>query len=154
MGIHTLYREQLVHSDKDTLWDFITSPVNLKKITPDNMGFLITSKDADGKIYPGKIITYKVSPFAGIKMNWMTEITHVQEKDFFVDEQRSGPYAIWHHEHHLKPHAEGILMIDIIHYKIPAGFVGDILNSLFIRKQLERIFAFRFKKMDELFPKP
>ncbi|MBL7812877.1 MAG: SRPBCC family protein [Bacteroidetes bacterium] len=152
MSIHRLYREQFIATDTDTLWDFITSPLNLAIITPPDMGFIITSPDADGKVYAGKMITYKVSPLMGIKMNWVTEITQVQHKSFFVDEQRRGPYALWHHEHHLEPVDGGVLMKDIVHYIIPGGPLGDILNRLFIRKKLNGIFEYRFHKMKELFP--
>jgi len=149
-----LYRiiyKQKIPSDINTMWDFISSPKNLNLITPDNMGFTIeTNLDSD-IMYPGQIIAYKVSPFKGIKMNWVTEITHVKDKEYFVDEQRFGPYKMWHHKHFIKPIPNGVEMIDIIDYKIPMGFIGDIMNSLVIKNKLKEIFNFRYKKLEELY---
>jgi ligand-binding SRPBCC domain-containing protein len=151
MGIHTIEQTQFFAVDIETLWDFITSPANLQKITPGDLSFEITSKDAVEKIYPGKIITYKISPFPGIKFNWITEITHIQHGQFFIDEQRSGPYAIWHHEHHLAPVAGGVNMIDKIYYKVPGGILGDLINVLWVRKKLRHIFEFRRQKLSFIF---
>jgi len=151
MGFYQLDTTQKVPATIDEVWDFISSPENLKKITPSYMGFDITSKHAGEKMYPGMIITYKVSPVFGIKMNWVTEITHIKEKEYFVDEQRSGPYAMWHHEHKIKPIEGGVLMTDIVSYKPPLGFLGSIANSLLIKKQLKEIFDFREKALVEIF---
>lgn len=103
------------------------------------------------KMYPGMIISYKVSPVLGIKIVWVTEITHLKEKEYFVDEQRIGPYAIWHHEHKLEPIVGGVLMTDIVSYKPPFSFFGSIANSVFIRKQLREIFDYRKKAIKEIF---
>jgi ligand-binding SRPBCC domain-containing protein len=89
----------------------------------------------------------------GIPLFWMTEITHVKEGEYFVDEQRFGPYALWHHQHHFRPIAGGVEMTDLIHYKIPLGWLGDIANSLFVKKELEQIFSFRYRKVEEMFGK-
>jgi len=151
-----LYRityKQKIPSDINTLWNFISSPKNLNLITPDNMGFTIETELDSDTMYPGQIIAYKVSPFKGIKMNWVTEITHVKDKEYFVDEQRFGPYKMWHHKHFIKPIANGVEMIDIIDYKIPMGFIGDIMNSLVVRNKLKEIFNYRYKKMEELYGK-
>lgn len=133
-------------------WDFFTSPLNLAKITPPEMGFQVTSTFAPGaKVYPGMIITYKVSPLLGIKLNWMTEITHVKELDYFVDEQRSGPYKLWHHEHHFKEIKGGVLMTDILNYAIPYGPVGILANTLFVGNEVKKIFTYREKVINDLF---
>lgn len=153
MGFYQLHTTQKVPATIDEVWNFISSPANLKKITPSYMGFDITSKNTGEKMYPGMIITYKVSPVFGIKMNWVTEITHVKEKEYFVDEQRSGPYSIWHHEHKIEPIDGGVLMTDIVSYKPPMGFLGSIANSLLIKKQLKEIFNFREKALIEIFGK-
>lgn len=116
------------------------------------MGFKITSGEPD-KMYPGQIISYKVAPLPGIKTNWVTEITHVKDGKFFVDEQRFGPYSMWHHEHHFEEEPDGILMTDKVSYKIPFGFLGQIAQSLFIKKQLKGIFEYRVKVLDETFGK-
>lgn len=152
MGIHKIYKQQFINTDLQTLWDFIATPANLNKITPPDMKFNILTENLPEKMYAGMIICYKVSPFAGIKMGWVTEITQVKDLQYFVDEQRMGPYSIWHHEHILEQKEGGVLMTDIVHYKIPLGFIGDIVNAIFIKNKLQNIFAFRFKKMDELFP--
>ena len=151
-----LYRltfKQNIPSDIKTVWDFISSPKNLKLITPPHMGFNIVSELDSDKMYPGQIIAYKVSPVAGIKMNWVTEITHVKDHEYFVDEQRFGPYTLWHHKHFIKPIENGVEMVDIIDYKVPFGFLGDIANNILVKKQLKEIFDFRFNKMEELFGK-
>ena len=135
----------------DEVWDFISSPKNLKRITPDYMGFDITSHNPQDTMYPGMIISYKVSPVLGIKMRWVTEITHVREKDYFVDEQRVGPYAIWHHEHKIEPIEGGVLMTDIVSYKPPFGILGTLANGLFIRRQLNEIFKYRTTAVEEIF---
>jgi ligand-binding SRPBCC domain-containing protein len=133
-------------------WDFFTSPANLVHITPPHMKFKITSTHpADAKLYPGMIITYKVSPLLGIKLNWMTEITHVKDKDYFIDEQRSGPYALWHHEHHFKEIKGGVQMTDILNYAIPFGVVGRLANKLVVDNEIKKIFQYRQKAINQLF---
>lgn len=141
---------QRIPADLDTMWDFISSPLNLQKITPPYMRFKILT-DVQGKMYPGQVIAYHIKPIAGIRLNWVTEITHVEHKAYFVDEQRFGPYSFWHHKHFLKPIPGGVEMTDIVHYKIPFGFLGDIANSLLVGRQLRSIFDYRYKALEELF---
>jgi len=133
------------------IWDFFSSPSNLSAITPSGLGLIVTSSGDNNKMYPGQIIEYVVRPVFGIAQYWMTEITHVDHEKNFIDEQRVGPYALWHHQHHFKQIEGGVEMTDIIHYKLPLWFLGDIANSLFVKKQLEEIFDFRFRKAEELF---
>ena len=147
-----IFKKQLINSDLDTVWNFMSSPNNLSKITPSKMNFKITSRN-NTKMYQGMIITYKVSPLLGIPLNWMTEITHVKEKQFFVDEQRMGPYKIWHHEHIFEETKNGILMKDIITYIPKFGIIGSLANMLFIKKEINEIFKFREKKIEEIFNK-
>jgi ligand-binding SRPBCC domain-containing protein len=136
----------------DKAWDFFSSPLNLQKITPAEMKFVVTSPyDADTKMYAGMIITYKVSPIAGIKLNWMTEITHVSDKQYFVDEQRFGPYALWHHQHHFKEVPGGVLMTDILNYALGFGPGGAFANKIFVKRKIEQIFKYREKAVKELF---
>lgn len=151
MGFYQLHETQKISATIDEVWDFISSPGNLEKITPAYMGFEITSKNMEGKMYPGMIISYKVSPLAGIKMNWVTEITNVEEKRYFVDEQRVGPYKMWHHEHKIEAIEDGVLMTDIVSYKPPLGFLGSIANALFIKKQLREIFDYRKIAVEKMF---
>lgn len=154
MAFYQLHTEQKLQADPEQVWDFISSPANLKKITPEYMGFDITSKDLPDKMYPGMIISYKVSPVLGIKTTWVTEITHVEDQKFFVDEQRVGPYTIWHHQHHLEVTDDGVLMKDIVSYQPPFGVLGRIANTLFIKSKLKEIFEHRRKAMDQIFGPP
>lgn len=132
-------------------WNFFSKPDNLRHITPPNLGFTVTSKYHGDTMYAGQIIEYKVSPVLAIPLYWMTEITHVESKKYFIDEQRFGPYSMWHHQHHFKAIQGGVEMTDIVHYKLPLWFLGDIANVLFVKKQLKNIFSFRYKKAEELF---
>ena len=149
MGFYQFKREQFLKTSKEEIWDFISSPKNLKEITPDSMGFDITSEEISDKMYPGMIISYKVKPLFGIKTTWVTEITHVEDQSYFVDEQRVGPYSIWHHEHILKEVDGGVKMIDIISYKPPFGFLGNIANGLLIKNKLSQIFDYRFQVLEK-----
>lgn len=144
---------QKVPTNIKDLWKFISSPRNLREITPEHMGFKITNEPISEKMYPGMIISYKVSPMFGIKMNWVTEITHVKELQYFVDEQRIGPYKIWHHEHHLTEIDGGVLMSDIVSYQPPLAWLGDIANKIFIESQLKEIFRYRKEAMERIFGK-
>lgn len=149
--VYSFKKVQRIPVSLDTLWDFFSTPDNLEAITPANMHFTTISKFHGDALYPGQVIEYKLSPFLGITLYWMTEITHVVPKTHFVDEQRYGPYSLWHHQHHFKEIEGGVEMTDIIHYKIPLWFLGDIANALFVQKQLRQIFEYRFKKVEELF---
>ena len=145
---------QLLPVSLEEAWEFFSRPQNLKDITPPHMGFNIVSKHHGEKMYAGQIIEYKVKPIAGIPLYWMTEITQVAEKQYFIDEQRFGPYVLWHHQHHFKTVEDGVEMTDIVHYRLPLWFLGDIANALFVRNQLRGIFDYRFKKAEEIFGKP
>lgn len=154
MAVFQFYKEQKIPAGEDAVWNFISTPGNLKQITPAYMGFDITSENLSEKMYPGMIIMYKVSPAFGLKMKWVTEITHVVDRQYFVDEQRSGPYKIWHHQHMIQPVNDGVIMTDLVTYKPPLGFIGAMANSFLIRKKLEEIFDFRRKKLIEIFGDP
>ena len=149
--MYSIKTVQQLNVSLEEAWDFFSSPKNLQAITPAHMGFKIISSHHGEKMYPGQIIEYIVKPVLGIPLYWMTEITHVQDKKYFVDEQRFGPYIMWHHQHHFKETATGVEMTDIVHYKLPFWFLGDIAQVLFVKKQLKGIFDFRFKKVEELF---
>ena len=151
MAIYQLIKTQKLPSTITEIWDFISAPINLKEITPEHMGFIVTSNTGTEKMYPGMIITYKVSPLLGIKLNWMTEITHVRDYEYFVDEQRAGPYKLWHHQHKIEPIEGGVLMTDIVTYKPILGLLGSIANSLLIKKQLQQIFDYRTIALEKRF---
>jgi len=152
MKIYTMHRRQKVPISPEKAWDFLADPANLKTITPDYMGFNILSGD-DRKMFAGQIIQYIVTPIAGIKMKWVTEITHVNEGKYFVDEQRFGPYKLWHHKHFINPIEGGTEMEDIVDYKVPMGYLGQAAHPFLVRPKLEEIFEYRQKKLTELFGK-
>lgn len=150
MGFYQFKRIQKIDKSIEDVWKFISDPSNLKVITPDYMGFDITSDDIVSTMYPGMIISYKVSPLLGIKLNWVTEITQVKENKYFVDEQRVGPYKIWHHQHILEPSGNGTLMTDIVSYKPPLGILGNLANPM-IKGKLKEIFDYRSKVLSNIF---
>ncbi len=150
MKIYTLKAKQNLPISLEKAWEFLSNPKNLKTITPDYMGFEIIS-GADREMYPGQIIQYIVTPMAGIKNKWVTEITHVVDKKHFVDEQRFGPYALWHHKHFIKEIPGGVEMEDIIDYKVPFGVLGQLVHPILVKPKLKEIFLYREKKLVELF---
>lgn len=131
-------------------WDFFSSPQNLKLLTPEYLRFEMCDTQESCKMYPGQIITYTIRPL-GFSMGWVTEITHVQQPDYFIDEQRFGPYTFWHHEHRFYPCSGGVEMVDTIYYKLPFGFLGKALHYLKVKKDLKAIFSYRSAKLDEMF---
>ncbi|MFN8240314.1 MAG: SRPBCC family protein [Bacteroidales bacterium] len=151
-GVTVLESEQLVNANIEAVWDFFSSPANLSKITPPEMNFRITGTDFEKKAYPGQIITYRLSPFRHISVDWVTEITVVKELSFFIDEQRFGPYRFWHHRHFFEKAGTKTLMKDIVTYKVPGLLFAPVINKLLIKPRVTRIFEHRFKKVMELFP--
>ncbi|PQJ72115.1 SRPBCC family protein [Polaribacter butkevichii] len=152
MKIYTFHRKQKLPITVEKAWEFLSSPQNLKTITPDYMSFDILS-GAEKPMFAGQIIQYIVTPILGIKTKWVTEITHVKENEYFVDEQRFGPYALWHHKHFIKKIEGGVEMEDIIDYKVPMGILGQLVHPILVKPKLEEIFAYRQKKLIELFGK-
>jgi ligand-binding SRPBCC domain-containing protein len=150
MKVYSLKTEQFVNASIEECWSFFSNPKNLQKITPSDMRFEITDFD-EKNMYAGQIIQYKVSPLFGIKLGWMTVITVVKEQSYFVDEQRFGPYTLWHHKHFFEAKDNGVLMTDLIHYALPLGFIGRIMNTLVVKNKLKTIFDYRKVKVDELF---
>lgn len=150
MKIYTFQRTQKLPITLNKAWEFLSSPKNLKTITPAYMSFDILS-GAEKPMFAGQIIQYIVTPILGIKTKWITEITHVKELEYFVDEQRFGPYALWHHKHFIKEIDGGVEMEDIIDYKVPLGILGQLVHPFLVKPKLEEIFAYRQKKLVELF---
>jgi ligand-binding SRPBCC domain-containing protein len=151
MAVHKLVRKQLIHADIEEVWAFFSSPDNLAKITPEYMKFRTTSEKWAGEIYAGQIITYKVSPLLGIPLYWMTEITQVNRGRHFIDEQRKGPYKMWHHQHFFEPQGANTLMTDIVHYELPLYLIGELAHALFVKRQLNNIFDYRYKTVERTF---
>ncbi|MCU7494155.1 MAG: SRPBCC family protein [Ignavibacteria bacterium] len=142
MKVYRLESKQILPISKSECWKFFSDPGNLQKITPPEMDFKIIS-DLPERMYPGQIIIYRIKVFPAVYVTWITEITHVTDYDFFVDEQRFGPYKFWHHEHTFKELGAEIEMTDLVHYAIPFGLIGRILNAVIIKRRLNKIFSFR-----------
>ncbi|RYY24295.1 MAG: hypothetical protein EOO04_13280 [Chitinophagaceae bacterium] len=153
MAIYSLKSVQRIPVSVSEIWEFFSSPKNLPVLTPASLGFRIISKHHGEAIYPGQVIEYKVKPLFGIPLYWMTEITHVDPGKFFVDEQRYGPYAMWHHQHHFRPLEGGVEMTDIVHYKNPFWVLGDVANTVIVRSKLREIFTYRYARIEERFGK-
>ena len=150
MKVYKIETIQHINANITECWDFFSSPKNLQTITPKNMSFEI--EDFDGKqMYPGQIITYTLKPLFGIKMNWVTIITVSKENEYFIDEQRFGPYKLWHHKHFFEPTKMGTKMTDVVHYVLPFGFLGQIMNHFVVKSKLKSIFDYRHHKIEELF---
>jgi len=152
MKIYTLHKTQKLPITQEKAWEFLSNPKNLKIITPDYMSFNIVSP-IDRPLYTGQIIQYIVTPLLGIKTKWVSEITHIEDKKYFVDEQMYGPYSLWHHKHFIKKIEGGVEMEDIIDYKVPLGILGQIMHPILVKPKLEEIFSYRQKKLIELFGK-
>ena len=150
MKIYTLHTKQNLPISKEKAWEFLSSPKNLKTITPDYMNFDILN-GADRPMFAGQIIQYIVTPILGIKTKWVTEITHVVDGEYFVDEQRFGPYALWHHKHFIKEIPGGVEMEDIVDYKVPMRILGQLVHPILVKPKLNEIFEYRRKKLIELF---
>lgn len=150
MKLYQFRSKQFLPIKIDKAWEFFSNPNNLSKITPPWLNFEVTSK-LDNKMYAGMIITYLVRPLLNIPTTWVTEITHVREPYFFVDEQRFGPYKFWHHQHIFREVENGVEMEDIVSYAVPFGLVGRLMNKLVVEKKIKEIFAFRSDVLNSLF---
>ena len=151
MKVNYFESSQIVKTDIDTCWRFFSKPSNLKKITPEQMGFNVVKGEVE-EMYPGQIIEYRVSPVLGLKQTWLTEITYVKKNSFFVDEQRIGPYKMWHHQHIFTPQNDGaVLMKDIVTYVLPAVPFSRVINRLFVRRKLIGIFNHRTQVIENTF---
>jgi ligand-binding SRPBCC domain-containing protein len=150
MAIHTLRQEQLLPITLDEAWDFFATPTNLNEVTPADMVFEIKSELPE-KMYEGLIIIYRIKPMLNIPIDWCTEITHIKEKEFFVDEQRKGPYSMWHHEHHFKTVEGGVLMTDILYYDIGKSIFGWMAGKLFVHNKIRDIFNYRYQILETYF---
>jgi len=153
MGVHSIKAVQRIPASLSAVWDFFSSQSNLQTITPADLKFKVISKHHGEKIYAGQIIEYTIRPVLGVPVYWMTEITHVKDREFFADEQRKGPYKLWHHQHHFKQIPGGVEMTDIVHYKSPGWILEPIVDRLIVRPKLDKIFRFRFDVIEQQFGK-
>lgn len=151
MKIYHLKRVQVLPISKSEAWDFFSSPRNLAEITPAHMGFKILYMSGGDKAYAGQVMRYHIMVLPPITVHWVTEITHVVDQEYFIDEQRFGPYAWWHHEHRFKEVAGGVEMTDELSYAIPLGFLGRLAHWIFVGREVKRIFDFRFEVLAEYF---
>lgn len=150
MKIHRIEVDQKLPIGLEEAWAFFSTPKNLDLITPSDMSFEIIS-GADSKAYAGQLIRYKIKPLLNIRMTWVTEITQCVDREYFIDEQRFGPYKFWHHQHHFREVKDGVLMKDILHYGLPLGFIGEIMGDVLIHKKVHNIFNYREQKLNEIF---
>ncbi|MDZ8119317.1 SRPBCC family protein [Pontiella agarivorans] len=147
--MYTLYKETTVSTTMKEAWNFIRSPANLNHITPDDMAFEIVS-DLPDQMTEGMLVEYRVQlPLFG-KTPWLSELKHIVPGTSFVDEQKIGPYKLWYHYHEIRPVKQGVMFIDRVTYEVPFGPVGRLAHALFIRRTLDRIFAFREVRLREL----
>jgi len=153
MKVYTLKRTQFLPVRLADAWEFFSSPMNLEKITPSQMGFQILYKSGGDKMYPGQLIRYMVGVLPLIKLHWVTEITHVDKPFYFVDEQRFGPYALWHHQHHFSEVEGGVQMTDEVNYAIPLGFIGRLAHWFFVGRKVNAIFEHRYSALEKYFQK-
>lgn len=153
MSTYTLNAIQNIPASIEEVWNFFSDPGNLHRITPPYMKFQVISNEKADRIYKGQLIEYKVRPILGIPLYWKTEITEVKDKALFIDEQRKGPYKRWRHQHLFKEIPGGVEMTDLVHYSPPLWLIGRMANSLFLKRQLNQIFRFRYQKVEEIFGK-
>ncbi|MCX2452296.1 SRPBCC family protein [Pedobacter sp. PLR] len=149
--IYQLKKEQQLYCDIESAWDFFSSPHNLSRITPKEMGFDVLSDLPEVDIYKGMIIDYTVSPVLGIPLKWQTQITAVNYQKSFTDFQKKGPYKLWRHHHEFIPNEKGILMIDTVDYELPFGIIGKMAHSFMVKKKLEYIFDYRYQVLEQIF---
>lgn len=145
-----LLRQQVIRAEPARVWAFFATPRNLDALTPPDLRFRILS-DLPARMYAGQLIEYRISPVPGLWLRWLTEIRHVREGEYFVDEQRAGPYRLWYHEHHFEAVPGGVRMTDRVTYDVGWGPAGWLAERLWVRRQLDGIFDFRRQRVDELF---
>ena len=144
--MYILDRQQKVSASPEQAWAFLQNPANLDRITPPDLKFRIVT-EVPTIMYNGLIIEYRITiPFIGTH-SWVTEIKHIHEGVSFVDEQRLGPYRFWYHYHEMRQEADGVLLIDRVHYQPPLGILGRIAHWFYIRRTLKRIFDYRRKRL-------
>jgi len=148
---YQLIREQQINSDIGSVWTFFSSPYNLSVITPEFMNFQVLNNLADEPVYNGMIIDYTVSPMWGIPLRWKTKILGVNFQKSFTDIQLKGPYSLWKHRHEFIPNKNGVLVVDTINYELPFGAIGQLAHRVLVQKRLNEIFAYRYKKVEDLF---
>lgn len=148
--IHQLTREQVVPAPLDEVWEYFATPKNLNEMTPPDMRFEIIY-GGEGAMFQGQLIAYRVQIMPLIKSRWLTEIAHVEEKVYFVDEQRIGPYRFWYHEHRFEAVDGGTRITDQVTYELPFGPLGALLHAIWVGPRLKSIFNYRREIVTTLF---
>jgi ligand-binding SRPBCC domain-containing protein len=151
--IHRIKSVQRLPVSLEKAWQFFSDPHNLLTITPPFLHLKVTNDILSNEVYAGQVMMYTVKPLLGIPLSWMTEITHVEKLKLFVDEQRKGPYKLWHHQHHFKPIDGGVEMTDLVHYRLPLGALGNLFHPVLVKPKIKDIFIYRFSKINEMFGK-
>jgi ligand-binding SRPBCC domain-containing protein len=150
MKLYRIERSQHLPITIGTAWDFFSDPHNLQQITPVWLDFKITSHIPD-KMHAAMIIPYRLKAIFRLPTTWITEITHVSEPVFFVDEMRYGPFRFWHHQHWFTEKTDGVEMRDAVHYAMKFGLLGQILHNMVIGAKLTEIFDFRQSALNRIF---
>ena len=150
MKIYTLHKKQRLPISKKEAWNFLSDPKNLSVITPPEMKMTIIA-GAERPMYAGQLLEYSVSPLPGFKTKWVSEITQFVDGDYFVDIQLYGPYALWHHKHFINEIKGGVELEDLIHYKVPLGWLGQLAHPILVRPKLEAIFDYRKQQLEQQF---
>lgn len=153
MAVRMIKSVQKIPASPEVVWKLFSDPENLKQITPPGMRLRVTSGHGGGQVFTGQFIEYRLRPLFGIQVYWKTEIIEVKELEYFIDEQRKGPYRFWRHEHYFRPIEGGVEMKDLVRYENPFGFIGEWANALFVRKKLRELFEYRYQKAEEIFGK-
>jgi ligand-binding SRPBCC domain-containing protein len=150
--VHRLHRTQIIPRPPAEVWEFFATPRNLNALTPPDLSFQIVG-ELPARMYAGQLIEYRIGILPGVRVRWLTEITHVRDFEYFVDEQRIGPYRLWHHEHRFTPSTDGrtVTMTDEVSYEVGWGPIGEIVHALWVGRQLTTIFDYRAKRVGELF---
>jgi ligand-binding SRPBCC domain-containing protein len=149
--VYNIKQTQFIKADMSTVWDFFSAPSNLAKITPASMKFMTLYITGGEKMYPGQLISYKVSPFPFLRLRWTTEIKNVSHQKYFTDEQKLGPFVLWYHQHFFKEKDGGVEMVDEVSYAIPFGWLGRLANRLSVAGKVKAIFEFRRQAVENIF---
>jgi ligand-binding SRPBCC domain-containing protein len=149
-GIYQLERAQLIPRTRDEVFAFFAEAANLARLTPDFLHFRILTP---GHLHmqPGTLIDYQLRLYA-IPFRWRTRIETFEPPQRFTDVQLVGPYRRWHHLHEFFEVPGGTLVVDRVDYELRLGVCGILAHELFVRRALDRIFAYRRERLRALFP--
>ncbi len=150
MGVHVIERVQVVPQPVEDVFAFFSLARNLEKLTPSWLKFEVLTPEPIA-MRTGTTIDYRLR-LHGVPLRWTSLIEEWEPGRRFVDRQIRGPYALWHHTHEFAPHPEGTLVRDRVRYAVHLGAAGEIARALFVRRDLNRVFAFRRRAVSQLLP--